>query len=497
MSVGSVGKSAGSRDFSPEKKNSTLNSRPSSRMVAKFRPDDSPMPGTADAFTGLKSLDLSGKEVVTGFFDAINGRDFNFFLRLLSDDVVHVDLAHEEKQNGKLEVATFYRDLTSNMAPNMRFLIEDMTDSETSFGVTWTLAIEGNALPLGRGLSFVRLNSRGEICSIRSSPEHFVKVAQQLKGLSSMASPLVHALGPAASPSFWSGMIDAATMAASSVMTTGQAPDVQEILGGVGIDLSLIFNQSSNVVEFQRQSSPPLSTGITPSPQAPTSDQIEASTKSFLTKDGPVSKEALASALSAAASATVIVAQPEEVKIEEPKPVVEVNLTGLWGKDPNKSQHAEYEKALDLWQISGMQKATARLIEGLEIVHSGSKFNVHHCTIIPQFKVTENYDLTKPSKVMRRDLRSGQATATASMLSDGSGICLDVSFGQPFPGRLEEVYQLVAPGEMHVTSTIFVGDKSVAVTQVYLLQNGLSKQELLKQSEARNGSASQILSKFR
>ena len=31
---------------------------------------------------------------------------------------------------------------------------------------------------------------------------------------------------------------------------------------------------------------------------------------------------------------------------------------------------------LDLWEISGMQKATAKLIEGLEIQHSGNKFNV-------------------------------------------------------------------------------------------------------------------------
>jgi len=129
LSVGSVGKSAASRDFSPEKKNnSPLNSRTSSRMVAKFRPDDSPMPGSAEFSTGLKSLDLTGAQVVTSFFDSINSRDFNYFLRLLSDDVVHVDLAHEEKQNGRLEVATFYRDLTSNMAPNMRFLIEDITD---------------------------------------------------------------------------------------------------------------------------------------------------------------------------------------------------------------------------------------------------------------------------------------------------------------------------------------------------------------------------------
>jgi hypothetical protein len=45
-------------------------------------------------------------------------------------------------------------------------------------------------------------------------------------------------------------------------------------------------------------------------------------------------------------------------------------------------------------QISGVQKATAKLIEGLELAVArgrggGSAFNVHFLTIIPYFKVTE------------------------------------------------------------------------------------------------------------
>ena len=56
-------------------------------------------------------------------------------------------------------------------------------------------------------------------------------------------------------------------------------------------------------------------------------------------------------------------------------------------------------------------------------------------TIIPYFKVTEKYDLSKPCKVMRRDLRSGQASATAKFIADEQGVALDVQFGQPFPGE--------------------------------------------------------------
>ena len=128
-------------------------------------------------------------------------------------------------------------------------------------------------------------------------------------------------------------------------------------------------------------------------------------------------------------------------------------------------------------------------------------------TIIPYFKVTEKYDLATPCKVMRRDLRSGQASATAKMLENKQGVALDVHFGQPFPGdsvshsssasllihcldeflplhwlfssfvfssfsrlltpgRLEEVYSSPEPGVMHVTSTIFLGKESLGTTQV-------------------------------
>ena len=56
-------------------------------------------------------------------------------------------------------------------------------------------------------------------------------------------------------------------------------------------------------------------------------------------------------------------------------------------------------------------------------------------TIIPYFKVTEKYCIGGQTNVMRRDLRSGQAKATAKMLQCQRGVILDVNFGQPFPGR--------------------------------------------------------------
>ena len=61
-----------------------------------------------------------------------------------------------------------------------------------------------------------------------------------------------------------------------------------------------------------------------------------------------------------------------------------------------------YEVALELWNITGVQKATARLIEGLELVAQGDKFTVHFLTIIPYFKVTEEFTVGGTRRIKRR-----------------------------------------------------------------------------------------------
>jgi hypothetical protein len=45
-------------------------------------------------------------------------------------------------------------------------------------------------------------------------------------------------------------------------------------------------------------------------------------------------------------------------------------------QDAGASDLAGYERALDLWQISGAQKATAKLIEGMDIRVQGDQFSV-------------------------------------------------------------------------------------------------------------------------
>ena len=62
-------------------------------------------------------------------------------------------------------------------------------------------------------------------------------------------------------------------------------------------------------------------------------------------------------------------------------------LLGIWRKDVDASDSVGYESMLDALGLSGLQRTTARLIEGMEIKHSpGEAFEVSFLTVVPFFK---------------------------------------------------------------------------------------------------------------
>jgi hypothetical protein len=85
--------------------------------------------------------------------------------------------------------------------------------------------------------------------------------------------------------------------------------------------------------------------------------------------------------------------------------------------------------------LSGLQKVTARLIEGVDIQHSSSTFSVSFVTVVPFFRVSEEVplDASGSSQLGRRDLRWGQATAAAVTTPEG-GVRVDMSWGAPMEG---------------------------------------------------------------
>ncbi len=47
---------------------------------------------------------------------------------------------------------------------------------------------------------------------------------------------------------------------------------------------------------------------------------------------------------------------------------------------------------MDVLQLSGLQRVTARLLEGIEVVHTPNEaFSISFITVVPFFRVTESY----------------------------------------------------------------------------------------------------------
>ncbi|KAG2489744.1 hypothetical protein HYH03_011851 [Edaphochlamys debaryana] len=213
----------------------------------------------------------------------------------------------------------------------------------------------------------------------------------------------------------------------------------------------------------------------------------------------PVAAAPVAPAPAPAAAAAAPTASPA-APAAPAAPFNPAALAGIWEKDLALSDTANYERALDAWQISGVQKATAKLIEGLELAAVRGALNVHFLTIIPYFKVTETYPLGGgKAKMRRRDQRGGDGQASAELLPDG--VLCRCTWAAPFAGTMEEAYCLPdprgSPDVMHVTSTLRLADREPITTlQVYNRRRGMSAKELISSSERRNGKGTDVLKKF-
>lgn len=95
-------------------------------------------------------------------------------------------------------------------------------------------------------------------------------------------------------------------------------------------------------------------------------------------------------------------------------------------------------------------------------------------------QVTESYRVGATSRNRRRDLRSGDAVSSTRYVEQG--LHIETSFGDSFPGNVEETYWSPEPGVLCVRSTIYVGDRrkgaqrSASTLQVWLR---LGRQKLI------------------
>lgn len=90
-------------------------------------------------------------------------------------------------------------------------------------------------------------------------------------------------------------------------------------------------------------------------------------------------------------------------------------------------------------------------------------------------------------------LRVGQSTGIARAIP--GGVSVDMSWGEPLSGRLQEEYVVAPDGTtMRVTSRIDMGGRSAAVYSTYVrAAAGVSKAELLAERRRRLGTMEQVL----
>ncbi|GLI59445.1 hypothetical protein VaNZ11_001269 [Volvox africanus] len=170
---------------------------------------------------------------------------------------------------------------------------------------------------------------------------------------------------------------------------------------------------------------------------------------------------------------------------------VHVNLTGLWEKDSAASQVEEYELMLDVLELGGLQEVTARLIDGLDLRHDGTRFEVSFVTVVPFFRVTERHRFGATTTMMRRDLRSGRQSTQARCIP--GGVVVDMTWDAPLAGTLKEEYLASDEGStMAVTSTLRIGPRAAMATQIYR-RTDRSKKDFLASKRSAHGSLEDVL----
>lgn len=278
----------------------------------------------------------------------------------------------------------------------------------------------GLSIPITRGVSFFRVNGQGLITSVVDSPEYAVKLSAPAL---SLASPLVQSLAPLLRPA---APDDAPVggAAASRPAAAGVSNSSSNSGGGAGSGSGEWGWLSDNLLSRllsggAAEAAAPAGGQASNQPAPPAAVPVVAAAA-----DSPASSSlgSLGGSLgsyeeesaSGAGAASFGGQQSENQSQSYTEPPADVNLSGLWERDASRSDTAGYERTLDVLQLSGLQKVTARLIDGIDIVQSESHYSVNFVTIVPFFRVTEkvSYAVVKPCAALLDIVQQGKHPTT-------------------------------------------------------------------------------------
>ncbi|KIY98255.1 hypothetical protein MNEG_9707 [Monoraphidium neglectum] len=152
--------------------------------------------------------------VVRRFYEAYNTRDLDVIQSLIADDISYHDLVYEEPHEGREGVMAWLEKVRKYAPDDLKFVIEDITEGDPfRAGVQWHVECgDGVFFPFSRGCSFIRVNERGQIVSVRDVVEPSIKPGDSTLQLLGSLTPLIRSLGPAANPANLKPALNAAAL---------------------------------------------------------------------------------------------------------------------------------------------------------------------------------------------------------------------------------------------------------------------------------------------
>ena len=383
---------------------------------------------------------------VSAFYGALTRRDLAALRDLLHPDITYENLAVAGTSGaaalrGPAAVADFFADALSGVERGARFEVDDRAlgagDGARAAAV-WRLVSPASGL-LARGVSFFRLSACGRLVSaVVDAPEHAVKTPRAGLAMAAPLAPAVLMLSESLASS-----LDAFAAAAFGG-GGGSGGGGSAGGGGGGGNGALSAAMSAATAAAAAWASAPAPPAQPQQwQQQPQAWQVDSSAPSASSAAGGEGREAGGDAAEASDDPP---AAPPAAAAPPAEPFDPSALAGLWQRDPQRTDMAALDAALELLGLGRLQRLTARLIDGISIEVSGApaaaaasgpgqkpppqqqQLTVAFLTSVPMFRVTERVPLLPapagPGEGGEEDEQGGEAAAEswwASELALGSG----------------------------------------------------------------------------
>ena len=125
------------------------------------------------------------------FYDCINRGEVGKATDLFASDCLFEDLNEPVPSETREQVDDFIEKTYGGLADGTAFVVDELSDGETSMGLTWHLERNGTPVPNGRGCTFLRINEGGKIAYVRDLIEPESKPGEAAFTIMKVVLPLL------------------------------------------------------------------------------------------------------------------------------------------------------------------------------------------------------------------------------------------------------------------------------------------------------------------